>query len=356
MHISPLQYGVYMMNCLRCNKNNQNSKRFVRGYCQKCYHYLRNHGQINNLPVKPLPDKLTTEQEEILIGSLLGDGCIILGKNSKNAILTIRRKLEDKEYLIWEYEKFRDFCSDKAVFEENQLDKRTKKTYKIISFHTRSSPILAEYRKKWYPNGKKIVPRDLVLTPLILLIWFLDDGNAGKNENNVLGMKLSTNGFTKDDTQFLANLLTKRYNCYFGVHKHDNSFVIQASDSATKAFISEIKDIFPNFMSRKIKWNAADLNSPRRKSKKLNPSIDIKILYKELLSFSRNDKITTKLVLDKVFSKMNENDKKYAADYILYFLRKLSKAGYLNMIDLGSKTQKIFYLTNDGIEYFKSQI
>ena len=44
-------------------------------------------------------------------------------------------------------------------------------------FYTRQLPTLTALRIQWYPEGKKIVPNDLVLDPMILAVWFMDDGS-----------------------------------------------------------------------------------------------------------------------------------------------------------------------------------
>lgn len=69
-----------------------------------------------------------------------------------------------------------------------------------------------DLRRKWYPNGKKIVPRDLKITPKVLLFWFLGDGmKSGKDS----GASLCTDDFSKEDNLFLVEQLTNiGFNCY----------------------------------------------------------------------------------------------------------------------------------------------
>lgn len=339
----------------KCSRCEINSDKITRGFCQNCYVWLRNNGQINNIPIIPLPDSLSKEQEEILIGSMLGDGNLGINKKGINARFTIKRKIEDKEYLLWEYEKFSTFCGSPTK-EHYPLDKRTNKIYPAISFCTRASPIFTNYYKIWYPNKIKIVPKNLELTPLTLLIWFLDDGSINRSKTDTLDLKLSTNGFLMEDVQRLADMLTKRYKQYYGVNKNGNGFVIQTSDGGAKSFISEIMNLIPECMSRKIKWNGINLNIIERKSKKLNPSIDMKILYEALLSFSSNEAITTKTVVDKVLSEMNKDDRERAQDYIFYYLKKLSKQQHLEKIDPGYNKAKVFYITEQGREFFRNII
>lgn len=72
-----------------------------------------------------------------------------------------------------------------------------------LTFSTREYVQIAEYYRQWYQNGVKTIPRDLVLTPLMLLHWYIGDGSY---TNSIM---LSTNGFTVQDVKFLIKLLKR---------------------------------------------------------------------------------------------------------------------------------------------------
>lgn len=57
-------------------------------------------------------------------------------------------------------------------------------------------------RIRWYPKGLKIVPNDLVLTPLILSHWFAGDGCGRK-----YCLSFCTNGFKLKDVKTLSTLM-----------------------------------------------------------------------------------------------------------------------------------------------------
>lgn len=61
------------------------------------------------------PTTLTSLQEEVLNGLMLGDGCLGIRKQCINPRLTIRRQSRDIEYLNYTFNIFRDMCRDKAV-------------------------------------------------------------------------------------------------------------------------------------------------------------------------------------------------------------------------------------------------
>lgn len=55
-------------------------------------------------------------------------------------------------------------------------------------------PQFTQLRKIWYPDGKKIIPRDLKLTPKMISFWFQGDGSSGyyKRGNKKVVLTLMT--------------------------------------------------------------------------------------------------------------------------------------------------------------------
>jgi hypothetical protein len=70
-------------------------------------------------------------------------------------------------------------CSTKYR-ESSYVDKRTGKTYKSLSFWSKSMPMLTEFYNIFYLNGVKIIPTDLsLLTPLAFAHLIMQDGSRG---------------------------------------------------------------------------------------------------------------------------------------------------------------------------------
>jgi len=206
-----------------------------------------------------IPQSLTELQKNFLDGLLLGDASIVYAVKNKSIFprLTLSRKEEDKDYLFWQYETFKDFYGTGPTAKKC-FDKRTEKEYYQYHLQTKSGIIFAEYHKRWYPSGVKIIPKELKITPLLLLVWFLDDGCIVNSSKNGLTLKLSTNGFSKDDVLFLAKLLDHYFNDTFNVYKNGSGFIIKASTLPTIKFIKKIDAVFPECMQRKRTWNNFD--------------------------------------------------------------------------------------------------
>lgn len=240
---------IFERNCPKCNNIikyktikilNSAIKNNYR--CIKCRNYR-----------EPLKDTFTSEQEEMLIALMLGDGCVQFSqKKAKYPRLTINRKLGDKKYLEYQREIFANFCK-MNVTDHSISDKRTNKTYHGCHLITRSAPAFLETRNRWYPKGQKIIPKDLKLTDNIILFWFLDDGCLVYDKfYNKMSLKLSTHGFKKSEVNFLISLLEKRFNEKFYLCQDNEKYYIVASNKAAANFIKDFVHLIPPFMSRKL--------------------------------------------------------------------------------------------------------
>ncbi len=141
---------------------------------------------------------VTSRQEEILIGSLLGDAYI-----TKRGQIQFEQSEKQKEYLFWKHEELSSI-SYKNISEVKRFDKRFSKLNVSYRFWTRQ--YFLSWREKFYPDNKKIVPRDIQLTPLALAVWYMDDGCLSDHK-----CILATDGFSKEDILFLQKLLIEKF-------------------------------------------------------------------------------------------------------------------------------------------------
>ena len=70
-----------------------------------------------------------------------------------------------------------------------------KQTKPTRSVQTGASPYWTEQRDRWYNKGVKIVPEDLILTPLVLATWYMDDGSINVTHDKFRRISLHTQGF-----------------------------------------------------------------------------------------------------------------------------------------------------------------
>lgn len=146
---------------------------------------------------------LSQTQQCILIGLLLGDGC--LERKSRNSRLQIKQSVNKKEYVFWLYNHFRDFVKTPP-----QQRKDTDQWY----FATRSLPQFEVWRNVFYKEKKKIVPKNiaqLLYSPVTLAVWFMDDGSLDYREKYHYSFTYSTDAFSTKEVSFLQKSLLENF-------------------------------------------------------------------------------------------------------------------------------------------------
>jgi hypothetical protein len=127
--------------------------------------------------------ELNHKQQEIISGSLLGDGFISpIRSENKNCYFSKRQKESQLEYLKWHFDELHPFSSSIKPHSVNLNGS----WFLGNTFITKSILLFTELRKKWYPNNKKIVPLDLVLTPLMIAVWYADDGTTDHSNGRAI--------------------------------------------------------------------------------------------------------------------------------------------------------------------------
>lgn len=150
--------------------------------------------------------------KSILIGSILGDGW--LDKPTKNGSHWVI-KYDDKSlsYLEWLQQKLSRYFPDGV---------RKKKNYHQHFIYSEVCPEIAEFRKIFYPQGKKIVPEEvktLLTEPLSLAIWYMDDGSLDRRDKYHLNSTIATFCFSYMDCELLASTLKDNFGVEVRVHK-----------------------------------------------------------------------------------------------------------------------------------------
>ena len=162
--------------------------------------------QYANNPEKPLSER----QYQILMGSLLGDACI--KPQCKRAILSISHCEQQKEYLYWLYNEFKDIC------------KQPPQTYlshgKYITHYFSSIgrlDLMQIYASLYTPN-KTIIPQWLEkITPLSLAVWYSDDGHLKYKNKNRSVFTFATNSFSQDEHFLLKKTLLEKFDLHTNI-------------------------------------------------------------------------------------------------------------------------------------------
>lgn len=145
--------------------------------------------------------KRLTEQraQEVFDGVMLSDGHLCC-RNKRSTYFSI--DLSGQEHLDWlELIKAALIILGLEVPpHQPHLYKGTSrgKLFLLLSMRTYCSPYLAYPRQRWYPDGKKIVPADLQLTPFMLANEMMGDGSSGWNKTGYVFTYFATQGFDLD--------------------------------------------------------------------------------------------------------------------------------------------------------------
>jgi hypothetical protein len=176
-----------------------------------------------------------TNIQSVINGCLLGDGCLYMHKNCKNACFNYLSS--SKQHVEFVHKYFKEYCTDnyKEIKRSEIYDKRTNKTYVNYHFRTKCLPFFTEYYYQYYIDNIKIVPKNIIIDNTVLLFWYIGDGQLDAKN---MYIKLHTNAFTKDDVLFLCNSLNK-YSANI-MKKQKEEYLVRIPRLLVKDFLKDI--------------------------------------------------------------------------------------------------------------------
>lgn len=194
----------------------------------------------NKVCQRYLDYKLSPIQDELIIGSLLGDGAIRKLGNTYQYRETYGEQQSD--YLMWK----------SKFFTKTTIGPHKQGGLYLESF---LSEQLKKYRDGFYgqENKNHLVPRNIKLTPLIMAVWYMDDGGFCGNYQNAI--ELYTNNFPEADVNFLVSLLQNEgVDCKTTIMKqhNKNEYIIRVSVKGTKTFFTKCAGWIHSTMKYKI--------------------------------------------------------------------------------------------------------
>lgn len=160
-------------------------------------------------------EKLSPTQEQMIWGSLMGDGYIGEGGMFEEAHCE-----RQEEYLSLKASILGPLCDDVRPFKPRTKGENPGRKNSTGGFHlnTKASSEFYRLRDLFYPEGTKVLP-DKVLVQMderALAFWFCDDGCSLRVSNqrgrtNTLRVSLATQGFSTSDIQKLMACLNERW-------------------------------------------------------------------------------------------------------------------------------------------------
>jgi len=157
---------------------------------------------------------LSKKIESIILGSLLGDGSLIISDKYQNARFSFRHSYVQKEYFQWKADELKEITSNRSQWIQGTESKSDGLGTIKYRFQSAALPSLTElYRltHKGTSGPKARVRRAWLnkLTPLSLAVWWLDDGSLVSDSRQGV---LCTDSFSLQEVEILQKYLENIWN------------------------------------------------------------------------------------------------------------------------------------------------
>ena len=204
--------------------------------------------RITPREVRSTPKVLTSRQQEVLVGTLLGDGC--LAQHGRFHRLHVKHQIAQRSLVEFKRETFRDFVTMKV----HEFDQRLGNgRYPCAQFATRTSLVFSEWHNRFYRGRTKIVPCRIEdwLTPLSMAVWFMDDGGA-----DYAGLNLQTHSFGFDEVELLVVTMAERFDIRSRTRTNKGGWIIYIPASQ----VGSLRSIIDQYVLPELRYKLV----PRR--------------------------------------------------------------------------------------------
>lgn len=165
---------------------------------------------------------LTEVQRSIVVGCLLGDGAM---RCKVNALLEVNHASSQRDYVDWKYHQLENLCGTAPKL---RLGNGGRIAYR---FTTLSLPQLTSLYREFYRGRSKVVPDAVILTPLTLAVWFMDDGCKSHR-----ALYLNTQQFDLDSQKRLIEMLREQWGVVSTLNRDKQYFRIRIAVSSVERF------------------------------------------------------------------------------------------------------------------------
>ena len=144
-------------------------------------------------------ERLNQFQKSVIIGTVLGDGYLRIVPGRRDAFLEINHALSQREYVMWKYDVLNGIRAGAPKVRKGNGSRIA------VRFQTRQSEELTKIKSLFYKDKIKVIPSDLKLNPVILAVWFMDDGSRCRESD----VYLNTQQFDTESQLILIQALKK---------------------------------------------------------------------------------------------------------------------------------------------------
>lgn len=143
---------------------------------------------------------LSSTQEDLVYGTLLGDACLIPNSSQTGFRLQIEHCLKQKEFVEWKYAQIKNFVLLGPKYQEINHSWK---------FRTVSHSDFSRLHSEFYTHErKKILPKTIKdkINPFIFAIWYMDDGGLDRAFGQTRGALLNTQSFNQQENQRIKKI------------------------------------------------------------------------------------------------------------------------------------------------------
>ena len=172
--------------------------------------------------------ELSEFQKEVLLGTLLGDSSLRLGKDCKNPSISCAHGIKQREYCEYKTEIFNNLGAHCKYHKRHIADKRNNKLYEDYTMYVPANPALKSWYDSFYKDKVKCIPFNLFkyFTPVSLAFMYMDDGSKTGNS-----YQIATNCFTKEEITKFRIFLLEKFNLETSMFKSHVLYIKQCSAS-----------------------------------------------------------------------------------------------------------------------------
>lgn len=194
--------------------------------------------------------KLSTIQEQMILGSLLGDMNLTSPTMNRhlNSRLSIVHSIKQEDYFMEKVRILDKFMGSYKLYTPKP-DKRTGNIYETWRGNSKSHKVFTDIYNLLYQNNIKTITKNFlnkIIHPIALAFWFMDDGTSTGT--------IATNCFTDEEVELLVNWLKETWNIESTIQKNKNCSVLHISTSSRPKFEKLIYPYMIPSMYYKLKY------------------------------------------------------------------------------------------------------
>jgi len=190
---------------------------------------------------------LTSEEHDLIMGSLLGDASI--RQRETNSCFRFSHSIKQKDYAEIKKKILMNF----NISEFREVKRRIGCNFiHAIDFATKTNPLFNYYRSLFYKDGRKIVSNEILsqINPRSLAFWICDDGSYDNAQGYIV---ICTNAYTLEEHKLMKDFFNKKFNLDPTIgFRGGKYYYLRFKQDDSKKLIEIIKPFIPESMKYKI--------------------------------------------------------------------------------------------------------